>query len=162
MIKSWRPFALIGVALLLFAGLLGYRYLADADEELLLPLVEGCALHLEACSVNFPQGGSMRFSISPKRPSPTDTLHLNASFEQIAPQVVGVRFKGVDMNMGYLEHFVYELQKSDSGEKRNSFSGDAGVFACSRNLMQWRVLVRVQAGDMRYEVPFSFETSQQG
>jgi hypothetical protein len=76
--------------------------------------------------------------------------------------VVGVRFKGVDMNMGYLEHFVYDLQKQDSGENRGSFGGDAGVFACSRNLMQWRVLVKVQAGNRRYEVPFKFETSQPG
>ncbi len=161
--RSWRRIALLGTPLLVLAGLLGYRYLSAVGEELRLPVVEGCALHLESCSVNFPQGGSMEFSISPNRPSPTDTLHLNASFEQMTPKTVGVRFKGVDMNMGYLEHFVYDLQKHDSGENRNAFSGDAGVFACSRNLMQWLVLVKVQADDgMRYEVPFRFETNQPG
>ena len=160
--KYRRSIALSAIPLLVIAGLFGYHYLWPADETLRLPVVEDCALHLESCSVSFPQGGSMRLTIDPKRPSPTDTLRLNASFEQIAPQVVGVRFKGVDMNMGYLEHFVYDLQKQDSGENRGSFGGDAGVFACSRNLMQWRVLVKVQAGNRRYEVPFKFETSQPG
>lgn len=158
-----RRIALLGIPLLVLAGLLGYRYLSAVDEELRLPVVEGCALHLESCSVNLPEGGSMQFSISPHRPSPTDTLRLNASFEQMKPKTVGVRFKGIDMNMGYLEHFVYQLQKNDAGENSNAFSGDAGVFACSRNLMQWLVLVKVQAADgARYEVPFRFETNQRG
>jgi len=151
----------IGMILLLaVAGLLGYRFLLDARSEIKLPLDEGCALHLETCSASFPRGGQMTFAINPGQPSPTDTLRLHASFEQIEPQVVGVRFKGIDMNMGYLEHYVFDLQKTKVGGSTVAFSGDAGVFVCSSNLMRWLVLVKVQVGETRYEVPFKFETRQ--
>jgi len=103
----------------------------------------------------------MTFSITPRQPSATDALQVNASFEQLEPSVVGVRFKGIDINMGYLENFVFDLKKTKADEKQSSFSGNAGVFVCSSNLMQWLVLVRVQVGKTRYEVPFRFETRQQ-
>jgi len=125
-----------------------------------LPPVAGCALHLEACTADLPGGGQMTFEINPRRPSPTDTLRLNASFEQVEPKVVGVRFKGVDMNMGYLEHYVFDLERDSTGAKAASFSGNAGVFVCSSNLMQWLVLVKLQLGASSYEVPFNFETKQ--
>lgn len=158
-----RRLVLPGIILLLaVAGLFGYRFPLDARNEIKLPLVEGCALHLETCSASFPQGGQMRFAINPGQPSPTDTLRLHASFERMEPQVVGVRFEGIDMNMGYLEHYVFDLQKKKVGDNAVSFSGDAGVFVCSSNLMRWLVLVEVQVGETRYEVPFRFETRQRG
>ncbi|MCP4391233.1 MAG: hypothetical protein GY802_23270 [Gammaproteobacteria bacterium] len=160
--KSRRLIMVIAIPLLAAAGLLAYRYLPIADDEVSLPVVDGCALHLQACSVEFPSGGSMTFEISPRQPAPTDTLRLQASFDRVAPQVVGVRFKGVDMNMGYLEHFVYDLHQNEAGAEAVTFSGDAGVFACSSNLMQWLVLVQVQLEGTRYEVPFRFETMQRG
>ena len=101
----------------------------------------------------------MSFEIDPKLPSPTDPLILKADFEQIRPNAVSVRFKGVDMNMGYLEHFAYEMQKTKSAEGV-SFSGNGGVFACSSTVMQWRVLTRVELDGSRYEIPFQFETRQ--
>lgn len=155
---------LIPIALLSAAaagGLLGYRFLNDKT-EIKLPLVAGCAPHLEACTADLPGGGQMTFEINPKRPSPTDPLRLNASFEQVEPKVVGVRFKGVDMNMGYLEHYVFDLERDATGAKAASFSGNAGVFVCSSNLMQWLVLVKLQLGATRYEVPFRFETQLWG
>lgn len=161
--KSVRLVWLAALTILATAGVAGYYYLARESDEIRLPLVEGCALHLEACSVEFPQGGSMTFEINPRQPSPSDTLQLKARFEQMAPQTVGVRFKGVDMNMGYLEHFVYEMQRNESRDQAPSFSGEAGVFVCTRNLMQWLVLVKVRADDgIRYEVPFKFETKLRG
>ncbi len=160
--KSTRRITIAAIAVVAIAGLIAYFYLPLESDEVRLPVVDGCALHLEACSVQFPQGGSMTFEINPLRPSPADTLQLKASFDQMVPQTVGVRFKGVDMNMGYLEHFVYEMRRNETAEQAPSFIGDAGVFACSRNLMQWLVLVKVQANDgMRYEVPFRFETTWQ-
>lgn len=161
--KPVRQVSAVAGALVAIAGLLAYFYLPFESDELRLPVVDGCVLHLEACSVSFPQGGSMTFEINPRQPAPTDTLKLKASFDQMAPQAVGVRFKGVDMNMGYLEHFVYEMQQNESAEQVPSFVGDAGVFACSSTLMKWLVLVKVRAGDgSRYEVPFRFETMQRG
>lgn len=162
MIKARRLIPVVVILLLSAAGLLGYRFLSGANAEIRLPVVEDCALHLETCSVNFPQGGRMMFAINPRQPSPTDTLRLHANFEQVAPKAVGVRFKGIDMSMGYLEHFVFDLKKIEPGEKLNSFGGEAGVFVCSSNLMQWLVLVKVQLGETRYEVPFKFETRQRG
>lgn len=159
--QTRRLIPIAAMLLLAVAGLLAYRFLAGAKAEIELPVVEGCALHLEACSASFPQGGKMTIAINPRQPSPTDPLHLRASFEQLEPQVVGVRFKGVDMNMGYLEHFVYDLHKNETTGKTVSFSGNAGVFVCSSNLMQWLVLVKVQIGETRYQVPFRFETRQQ-
>ena len=145
------------------AGLLGYFYLPLERGEIRLPVVDGCALHLESCTVDFPQGGSMTFEIKPLRPTSTDPLTLKASFEQMLPQTVGVRFKGMDMDMGYLEHFVYEMQQQETAGQTTLFIGNGGVFACSNGMMQWLVLVRVRTGDgMRYEVPFRFETIWQG
>lgn len=161
MIKTGKLIPIAAILLLAVAGLLGYRFLQSANEEIRLPVVEGCALHLEACAARLPEGGRMTFAITPRQPSPTDTLHLNASFEQVEPSVVGVRFKGIDMNMGYLEYYVFDLHKIEAGAKQSSFSGDAGVFVCSSNLMQWLVLVKVQVGETRYEVPFKFETREQ-
>ncbi|MDH3763143.1 MAG: hypothetical protein OEU50_19380 [Gammaproteobacteria bacterium] len=165
MTRSARLATIAAAAVVAIAGLIAYFYLPLESDEIRLPVVDGCALHLEACSVQFPQGGSMTFEITPLRPSPADTLQVKARFNQMAPQTVGVRFKGVDMNMGYLEHFVYEMQKSKAPEAGPgpSFSGEAGVFVCARNLMQWLVLVKVKTVDgIRYEVPFRFETLQRG
>jgi len=160
-IRSRLLVPITAILLLAVAGLLGYQYLQHANGEIRLPVVEGCALHLDTCSANFPGGGRMTLAITPRQPSATDALQVNASFEQLEPGVVGVRFKGIDMNMGYLEHFVFDLKKTEADKKQISFSGKAGVFVCSSNLMQWLVLVRVQVGETRYEVPFRFETRQQ-
>lgn len=43
---------------------------------------------------------------------------------------------GVDMNMGYLKHFVYDLHQNEAGTEAVTFSGNAGVIASSSNLMQ--------------------------
>lgn len=158
MMKS-KPLLLIAaVSSLVIAGLLGYWFLILSDNKVELPVVENCSLQLEACSVSFPEGGSMTFEISPKQPSSKDALQLQASFDQIQPQVVGVRFKGIDMNMGYLEHFVHNLPQNNISENPASFGGQAGVFACANGLMPWLVMVQVQVGNTRYEVPFNFET----
>ena len=157
--KFTHLLAITAIITMPIAGLLAYFYLPLETGEVRLPVVDGCALHLEACSVDFPQGGSMTFEIKPLRPSPTDPLKLKASFDQMMPQTVGVRFKGVDMNMGYLEHFVYEMQQQETAGQTPLFIGNGGVFACSNSMMQWLVLVRVRTGDgMLYEVPFRFET----
>jgi hypothetical protein len=158
--KQWV--VLYSLALLAGIGLLVYQYAWRDQGPIVLPTVEGCRLHLEPCTASLPTGGSMIFEINPKNPAPTDILRLDAQFEQVEPNAVGVRFKGVNMKMGYLEHYVYPLQRNDALSASVLFEGEAGVFACSSNLMQWLVLVRVQVGDTRYEVPFEFETLQQG
>jgi hypothetical protein len=160
-IKGRRLISIAAILLMAAAGLIGYYFLG-ARSEIRLPVVESCALHLEACVVTFPEGGRMTFEITPKQPSATQALVLNASFEQMEPQAVGARFKGVEMNMGYLDYYVYDLHKIGSNDKQSLFSGNAGVFVCSNNRMEWLVLVKVQVGETFYEVPFRFETRLEG
>ena len=147
----------IAVVVLAAGGWFGYGYFESTRAVVGLPLVRGCALHRERCSAQLPSGGRMSFAIEPRNPSPTDPLVMQADFEQVKPHAVSVRFKGVDMNMGYLEHFAYPMQKTESAHGV-SFSGNGGVFACSSDRMVWHVLVKLQLDDTTYEVPFEFVT----
>ena len=163
MIKSRLLLSLAAAALLSPVAL----YFVDRiglfdDGPIILPVVEDCSLHVEPCFIELPPGGRMRLDINPRRPSPSDSLNIVASFEAVEPESVGIRFKGVDMNMGYLENFVFEMKQGASADGSREFEGEAGVFACSVSLMEWLVLVRVRYGSAYYEVPFRFETRQKG
>ncbi len=146
--------------LLLVGMLAGYRYLLPDSDQVDLPLVQNCRLHTDTCFSALPAGGSIRLEIEPKRPAPTDPLRVTAVFDEAIPKSVGIRLKGVDMDMGYLEHFVYDLVPDLADPSGRTFSGSAGVFACSSTVMQWHVLARVEVGEARYEIPFQFETRQ--
>lgn len=141
-------------------GYLVYRYFGGETAIVSLPAVADCRLQREACTAVLPNGGEMRLDIEPKQPAPTDPLRVTAVFEAAAPGVVGVRLEGVNMNMGYLEHFVYPLTRDRGDPAANSFSGSAGVFACSSTVMQWRVLARIELDGARYEIPFQFEARE--
>jgi len=151
-----------GLLLLTITGLLAYQFAWRGSNVIRLPLVEGCALHLQPCSSPLPMGASMVFEITPKQPAPDRTLQLSADFHGVEPQVVGVRFKGVNMNMGQLEYFVHKLSPDSTHDGSVSFSGTGGVFVCSIGVMQWLVLVKLQIGERVYEVPFKFETTYLG
>jgi len=155
-----RALVAAAVLVLAIAGLLGYRYLTVDRGMISLPTVEGCLLHREACTTALPTGGAMRIDIEPKQPAPTDPLRIRIEFEQVTPSMAGVRLKGVNMNMGYLEHFVYELTREPGASAPVVYSGSAGVFACSTTVMQWLVLTQVEIDGQRYEIPFRFETRQ--
>ena len=142
--------------------LAAYTLYSRQHETVRLPTVEDCALHLESCSTTLPQGGDIRLDIEPKNPSPSDPLRVEAEFARLQPGSVGLRFKGIDMNMGYLEHFVHELGSIHTDENGSSFSGPAGVFACSMSLMRWQVILQFDLGGTVYEIPFAFETRQKG
>ncbi len=154
------PATRIGLVLLLVLGAgLVYHYAWRGPEIVRLPVVEDCALQLQACTAELPQGGTMTFEINPKGASATTALQLSASFRDAQPAAVGARFKGVNMNMGQLEYLVYRLAPVEGGDESAGFSGQAGVFACSVGRMQWLVLVEVQIGETAYEIPYRFETS---
>lgn len=150
-------FLITASAMLALAAVLSWRYLGGGNAIVSLPAVEGCELHLQTCEAALPAGGRLRLDIEPKRPTPTEPLEITALVDTAAPTALGVRFEGVGMNMGYLEHFVYELAP---GPAPNRFSGSAGVFACSSTVMRWRVLARVELDGRSYELPFHFETRQ--
>ena len=158
--KYRGPVIVASAVLLALAGVIAYRQLLVGESVVSLPVVDDCHLQQQACNASLPSGGSLRLDIEPKQPTPSDPLRVTAAFEQVNPAAVGVRLKGVNMNMGYLEHFVYELKRDQGNVGPVSFSGSAGVFACSSTVMQWLVLAQVEVDGTRYEIPFHFETRQ--
>ena len=155
-----NPRLFIGIALLLPAigGALAWWLVWRGPDTIRLPVVEGCTLHEQACAGELPGGGKMIFEISPKHPTSTDALQLNARFREAEPDYVGARFKGINMNMGQLEYLTYELSPSDTAGDSINFSGRGGVFACSAGVMEWLVLVKVRVDDAVHEIPFRFRT----
>jgi len=151
-----------GLLLLTIAGLLVYQFAWRSSNVIRLPVVEECALHLEPCSSPLPGGGSVVFEINPRQPDPGETLYLSADFQGLEPRAVGVRFKGINMNMGQLEYFVHELSRKDTLDGSISFAGEGGVFVCSIGVMQWLALLNLQIGERVYEVPFHFDTTYLG
>jgi hypothetical protein len=152
------------IVFLIFAVILaaaaGYSLLfPSAAERIRLPLVEGCPLHLQACSTQLPSGGELLFEISPKTPGPTEALQLKAIFKfkskQVNPEAVRVKFEGKDMYMGYLE---YNLKRLTNSSDSVQFVGKGGLSVCILDLMHWIVLVNVQIDNTIYEIPFEFET----
>ncbi len=139
----------------------GYPFLfPSAAERIRLPPVKDCPLHIQACSVQLPAGGELRFEISPKTPGPTEALQLKADFKQIKPEAVRVKFEGRDMYMGILE---YDLKQLDNHPKRDSldntqFAGKGGLSICILDVMHWIVLVNAQIDNTIYEIPFELET----
>ena len=106
-----------------------------------------------------PDGGSLTFEISPRDAVATDVLELRARFEGFEPGTVGVRFEGVNMDMGQLEYLTHDLERLESVGDTITFAGKGGVFACSVGVMHWLVRVRVGIGDTLYEVPYRFQTA---
>ena len=157
-----RMLIVAGLLSLTIAGLLGYQFVWRGPDVIRLPVVEDCKLNLEPCSSPLPMGGRMVFEINPRPPPAGEILHLRADFHGFEPSAVGVRFKGINMNMGQLEYLVHELSQIDTPDGSVSFGGQGGVFVCSIGLMRWLVLVKVQVGETHYEVPFNFETTYGG
>jgi hypothetical protein len=147
------------LALVAAGAALAYWLVIPDSPSMRLPVVEGCSLHLQPCRSDLPGGGHMTFEISPKNAIATDVLYLDARFSGIEPAAVGVRFEGVNMDMGQLEYLTHELARIESDGPTIGFAGRGGVFACSAGVMHWLVLVRVQAGDSVYEVPYRFQTA---
>ena len=148
-----------GLLLLSLVALLGYKFVWPAINVTRLPVAEDCKLNLEPCSSSLPMGGRIVFEINPRQPPAGEALHLRADFQGLEPDAVGVRFKGVNMNMGQLEYLIHELAPVDTPDGSISFAGQGGIFVCSIGLMRWLVLVNLQIGDTVYEVPFNFETT---
>ncbi len=151
----------IGVTLpiLIAACLLAYQIVSSGPKNVRLPIVEGCALHLESCAVSLPAGAEVVFEIDPKQPRSNHALQLIARFHGVDPLSVGVKFKGVDMDMGSLEGFAQELARQESRGEVVLFSGPGSLFVCSRGVMRWLVLVEVKIDKTYYEIPFRFESN---
>jgi hypothetical protein len=142
---------------------LGYQYYNAPDQAMIqLPLVTHCGLHKQACSTTLPGGETITIEISPKNPSPNDVLDLTARFLQSKPQKITLRFKAVEMYMGYTEYMTYPLKEANKETKTVNdsfeFRGQGGVAVCITGLMEWHVIANVKMDGQVYEIPFLFDT----
>ncbi len=155
-IRNRVPIFAIGILLLSTISFGGY-HLAYPPEltTVKLPTVEGCLLQHETCQSSLPGGGKIEFDVSPKTPSPTETLYLTAKFIDNNPDSVRVSFEGETMKMGYLE---YDLLQKQQNSNDVQFSGKGGLSICIRGVMNWIVPVNVRIENTIYQVPFKFNT----
>ena len=149
----------ITLPILIAACLLAYQIVSSDPKNVRLPIVEGCALHLESCTVSLPAGAEIVFEINPKQPRSDHRLQLIASFRGVDPLSVGVRFKGVNMDMGNLEDLTQELARQESPGEAVLFRGPGSLFVCARGVMQWLVLVEIKIDKTYYEIPFRFDSN---
>ena len=156
-----RMLLVIGITLpiLIAASLLAYQIVSSGPKNVRLPIVEGCALHLESCVVSLPAGAEIVFEINPRQPSSSHALQLMASFRGVDPLSVGVRFKGVNMDMGDLEGLTQKLARQESPGEAVLFRGPGSLSVCSRGVMQWLVLVEIKIDKTYYEIPFRFDSN---
>lgn len=118
-----------------------------------LELDQSCDLHKEACSLNLPDGGNVRFSIEP-RPIPLlETINLKVDVGSIDAKAVTVDFQGTTMNMG-LNRFG--LKSTGAG----SFQGNGALPVCIRNSMEWKAQVMIKTADGVYIAPYTFVTQK--
>ncbi len=154
--KENRLTIIVLLVLALITAAAGYQFFFPSEaDRVRLAAVKDCPLHLQVCSTQLPSGGELHFEISPKTPATTDALQLKATFKQVEPEAVRIKFEGKDMYMGFLE---YDLKKINNDSDIVQFAGKGGLSICIFEVMQWVVLVDVLVNNTIYEVPFELET----
>ncbi|MDP1652771.1 MAG: hypothetical protein Q8L56_08615 [Rhodocyclaceae bacterium] len=140
---------------LILIGVIGYKL-----SPLLLPRADvtvspdaGCDLHRNACAASLPQGGKLRFALTP-RPIPVTTpfemvVELEGMSADKADKVI-VDFAGVDMSMGFNRS---NLHATGAGR----FTGQAILPVCVTGRMTWQATVLVESGRTRIAIPFRFD-----
>lgn len=137
---------------LILIGVVGYKI-----SPLLIPKADvtvhpdpGCELQRGACSALLPQGGRLRFSLTP-RPIPVSApLEMLVELEGATADKVTVDFAGISMNMGFNRP---SLNPAGSGK----FAGQTTLPVCITGRMTWQATVLVETGHTRIAVPFRFE-----
>jgi hypothetical protein len=137
---------------LILIGVVGYKL-----SPLLMPRADqfvqpeaGCDLHRAACSAVLPQGGRLRFSLSP-RPIPlVQPIEVTVELEGQAADRVSVDFAGVEMSMGFNR---IALRAADA----RRHVGQTALPVCVTGRMLWQATVLVESGGTRIAVPFRFE-----
>ena len=152
--REWKIILVLAVPLLV-ALYFGRGLLQESAESVVFPVVAGCPLHLQACSVQLPQGGEVNFEMNPKQPDPNKPLQLTATFQQLQPLSGEVLFEGKEMYMGYLQ---YRLMPQPDAEGLVQFQGEGSLSICTRSLMSWIARLKIKLEGVTYEIPFEFET----
>ncbi|MBL7004980.1 MAG: hypothetical protein ISR69_13260 [Gammaproteobacteria bacterium] len=156
--KLLKQHGLLLVVGLLVLGLLSFGVYQANNQPLQtinLPIVENCQLESTACVAKLPNGGEVKFEITPKNAKPTQTLELDLQAKQVDIDSVKVKFDGKTMNMGFLE---YNLKPKDSKDETAYFNGQGGLSVCIRGKMDWVVTVKIQIDNKLYNIPFSMDT----
>jgi hypothetical protein len=137
---------------LVLVGVIGYKL-----SPLLLPKADqtvnpdpGCNLQQTVCSAPLPQGGRLRFSVSPRPIQVVEPLTVAVEIDGVAAEKVSVDFAGVSMNMGFNRP---ALERTAPGR----FSGQAILPICVTGRMTWQATVLIESGRQRIAVPFRFE-----
>jgi hypothetical protein len=137
---------------LILIGVMGYKL-----SPLLLPRADvtatpdpGCDLQQGPCAAALPQGGRLRFALTPRPIPVTAPLEMLVELEGLAAEKVAVDFAGVSMNMGFNRP---ALAPAGSGR----FAGQATLPVCVTGRMTWQATVLVETGRTRIAVPFRFE-----
>jgi hypothetical protein len=137
---------------LILIGVVGYKL-----SPLLMPKADvsaapdpGCDLQQGTCSAVLPEGGRLRFSLSPRPIPVTAPLEMVVELEGATADKVAVDFAGVSMNMGFNRP---SLAPAGSGR----FAGQTTLPVCVTGRMIWQATVLIEAGRTRTAIPFRFE-----
>lgn len=142
---------LIGLLLIALIVLIGYKL-----SPLLLPKADltvepdpACNLQEGPCSVDLPNGGSLRFSVG-TRPIPL-VKPFELRVEAANARNVLVDFAGVDMDMGFNRPTLAERSPG-------VFTGEATLPVCVTGRMTWQATILLDTANARVAVPFRFVT----
>jgi hypothetical protein len=137
---------------LILVGVVGYKL-----SPLLMPKADltaqpdpRCDLHRESCAATLPEGGRVRFSLTPRPIPVTAPLNMTVELEGLDAQAVSVDFAGVSMNMGFNRPGL-----NPAG--RGQFAGQTVLPVCVTGRMTWQATVLVESGSRRIAVPFRFD-----
>jgi hypothetical protein len=141
----------VGVLFLALAGVAAYKAwpLLYPEVVIAVPLNADCDLRQGPCLTQIPDGGSVRFSITPRNIPPLKELQLEVAIQGLEAQAVEVDFSGIDMNMGFNRP---KLMQQATGQ----FQGKGMLPVCVRSSMEWEARVLVHTDEGIVAVPFRF------
>jgi hypothetical protein len=119
------------------------------------PLNSSCDLRTTPCSVIFPDGARVTFSIEPASIPVMVPLRYKVVVQGMQAKDITVDFVGVDMNMGFNRAQL-------SREAVGRFSGDGMLPVCVRDVMEWEAKVQLNTDAGLMEAPFRFVTYKPG
>lgn len=114
-------------------------------------LDKSCDLRKGACTSTLPDGGTVRFSITPKDIPILRPLKFKVTVDGVAVSNVEVDLTGIGMDMGYNRPKLESLGN-------NQFLGKAIIPVCVRAKMDWEAKVLLQTDHGLIMAPFQFYT----
>lgn len=145
--------SLVAGLFLSVAGLALYRVwpLLHPPISAVAPLDKQCELRRGPCTGTLPNGGRIRFAITPQTLPVAQPLHLSVWLEGVGGQAVEVDFSGVEMAMGYNRPRLTQVAAG-------VFVGNGMLPVCLHESMTWEARVLVQTSQGLLAAPFRFVT----